>query len=54
MNAKTIKKVMAEMGSRGGIARREMMTESERKEHARKAGIASGAARARKAKENAK
>jgi hypothetical protein len=49
MKEDLLKKAMREMGSRGGKRRLESLTPGQRKEIARKAGEASGKARAKKA-----
>jgi len=50
MGESIISKHLAELGRKGGKARLKTMTEEERKAIARKAGLASAAARKRKKK----
>ena len=50
----SIKATRRRVAMQGGVARAAALSKRQRSASARKAGIASGAARARKAKENAK
>jgi hypothetical protein len=50
VDEETMSRVMREMGKRGGKRSLETLTPKERRERARKAGLASGKARAKKAK----
>jgi hypothetical protein len=48
MNEKLLRKVMSEMGRRGGKARAKSLTAAQRHEQARKAGRAGGRGRTKK------